>query len=121
MEDLEPHIAVDDQQYDDNEYADVQSRAKASNRYKTSPLNNVNPRFLFNMFSSMTFTDPVKTATFTLTSTVNITSVQSCISSSLFASGSSNVICRRKRDLPYILGVEEPEDQFAIYPSEPQE
>ena len=106
--------------HDETEFDDIQSRIKSSNRYKPSPLDPINPRFLFNLLGQFTITDPVKTATFTYTSHVNITTVQSCISSSLFANGSSNVICRRKRDLLHFLAMKESDEvnQFDISPSE---
>ena len=56
-----------------------------------------------------------RTVTFTLTSLVNITSVQSCIPATLFSNAAAQATnCRRKR--------EDDEDiQFPITPSETQQ
>jgi hypothetical protein len=115
----------------DKQFADVQSRIKgfSSNfngfsRYRPSPSFNdqqQNARFFFNLattagannngiFNNIPF---LKTATFTLTSTLTVASIQSCVPATQVVA--APVACRRKRnefDFP------EEEDLLSIVPSE---
>ncbi len=77
----------------------------------------LDPRFLF--WQSSTITNPFyKTATLTVTSSVNLTSVQSCIPSAQFAGAAAqNTRCRRKRKIEFFTNDDE---QFPIIPTETQ-
>lgn len=107
------------------EYQDVQSRAKGFNRFRNpsylqQDLENKG-RFFINLLS--TSANPLfRTIKFTITSTINITSVQSCIAASLFTSAAAqNNICRRKRQNGLDVFFDETEtDQFMIEPTETQ-
>jgi hypothetical protein len=65
-----------------------------------------NARFLYNIIfaTSGTYTNPFfKTATFTVTSSVSLTSYVTCVPSLQLANGAAAVACRRKRsegDIP---------------------
>ena len=66
------------------EFADTQSRIKGISRYRPRPSfqDQQNARFLFNLFASTTgaFNNPLlKTAIFTLTQTLTLASVVSCV------------------------------------------
>ena len=86
---------------EENGFADVQSRTKGFGRYRPSFVNqkqSLSPRFFYSFLNGNSLANPfLKTVTFTSTSTVTLATVQSCISSSLVVTGSSNVSCRRKR------------------------
>ncbi len=66
----------------------------------------------------------MKTITFTFTSSLTFTSVQSCIPSAQFSPGSADVICRRKRRelVEADQGIKSDDEmtQFAITPSDVQ-
>jgi hypothetical protein len=92
-------------------FPDTESRVKSSSW--TNPSSSKgdsneqqnNARFLYNMFAtSGTFTNPFfKTATFTVTSSVSLTSIVNCVPSLQLASGAGAIACRRKRsegDIP---------------------
>lgn len=103
---------------DEEEYSDVQSRVKSGSRFKPSFLQQ-KQRF-FGLLAGSTGTRPlVNTVKFTITSTINITSIQSCISAALFANAAAqNNICRRKRERGPNSWDESEDVQFVIDPSE---
>jgi hypothetical protein len=93
---------------EEEKFPDVQARRKIVNRFPSrnwpsffQPNKHVSqndPRFVFNLASPYNlFNRKVKTITFTFTSSLTFTSVQSCIPNSQFSSGSAGVTCRRKR------------------------
>ena len=96
---------------DDANFADVQSRGKVSLLPEK-----LSQRFFFG--TSATITNPfLKTATFTVSSTVTATTAVKCIVAGDFSAGSSTKACRRKRRvLPELL--DKLEDQSSISPSE---
>ncbi len=103
---------------EEGDYADVQSRVKSFGSRRPSFMQQQNPRFFLSLIGGNSLMNPLlRTLTITLTSTINITSVQSCISSALFANAAAqNLACRRKRE------TDDSEDvQFAISPTETQE
>ncbi|XP_057368653.1 uncharacterized protein LOC130689730 [Daphnia carinata] len=91
--------------------ADSQPRVKSS-------LEEAKPRFFFGL-QQATFTNPFyKTATFTVSSTITVSSLVRCIPAANFANVAARVTpCRRKRNLPESL--ETAESPVAIAPSEP--
>jgi hypothetical protein len=95
-------------------FPDAQSRIKSSNHFLQDSFYNqqAHPRFIYN-FGSASFYNPFfKTATFTLTSTLNILSIQNCVPSLQVSPGP--VACRRKRhEIHDFTG-----EQFSIVPSE---
>ena len=110
---------------EDDDYLDVQSRVKGVDRYRPSFMKQ-NPRFFLNYITTTSgasnLRNPLlRTIRVTITSTINITSVQSCLASSLFTNAAAqNSACRRKRE------IFKPEDdfdgmQFSIFPSETQQ
>lgn len=102
----------------EEEYADAESRVKSGGRYKPS-FNQQKQRFFGLLASSSSTNLLFKTVKFTLTSTVNITSIVSCISSSLFTNAAAqNSICRRKRERGPNSWDEADDVQFVIDPSE---
>jgi hypothetical protein len=112
---------ADDYQDDFNaeeEYPDMHSRNKVAEiRYRPF-FNNLaqqqQQRFFLNNFNSIL----TKTVTFSQTSTVSLTIVQSCIAAVKFLDAAAQATpCRRKRDILE----NSPEDaQFVIAPSETQ-
>ncbi len=116
----------------DEQFADVQSRIKvfSSNfngfsRYRPSPSFNdqQNARFFFNLANTASaynnsifnYIPFLKTATFTLTSTLTLISIQSCVPANNFdAAVPVPPACRRKRSEGSYFN----EDQFPITPSE---
>jgi hypothetical protein len=110
--------------FGEGEFPDAQSRIKGLNRHRPlfpakSPKD---PRVVINLASqSNFFTREVKTITFTMTSCVAITSVQSCIPSADFFTGAADKTCRRKRrGIVEARGFRSEESQFAIVPSDVQ-
>lgn len=109
---------------DEDQFPDVQSRGKFGvSRYRPWFLQHqtpqYNPRIVINLASRTNLLNKVKTVTFTFTSSVTFTSVQSCIPSTEFSPGSAGVNCRKRR------GVLESDSkletiQFAIAPSDVQ-
>jgi hypothetical protein len=105
------------------EFPDTQSRKKLSTirhrPFSISKLPQQKQRFFYNYYTNVN-SILTKTATFTLTSTLSLTAVQSCIAAAKFLDDAAKATaCRRKR------GILEnaPEDtQFiAIDPSETQQ
>jgi hypothetical protein len=113
---------ADDYQDDFNaeeEYPDMHSRNKVAEiRYRPFFNNQQQQRFFLNNFNSNINSIRTKTITFTLTSTVSLTTVQSCIAAVKFLDDAAKTTpCRRKRDILE----NSPEDaQFFIAPSETQ-
>jgi hypothetical protein len=92
----------------------VQSRIKPSNNFLQDSFYNqeAHPRFLYHFGSAIFYNPFLKTATFTLTSTVTQASIQNCVPSlQVFP---APVACRRKRNKIQDF-VAEP---FSIVPSE---
>ena len=113
-------MAIDSQDHvDEDNYEDIQSRVKSYNRYRPSFLKQADPRLFFSYLSnSITVTPLQRTLRITITSTINITSVQSCISSNLFTNAAAqNNNCRRKRDALDLLEMDDEETQFSISPT----
>jgi hypothetical protein len=113
---------ADDYQDDFNteeENPDMHSRNKVAEiRYRPFLNNQQQQRFFLNNFNSNFNSIRTKTISFTLTSTVSLTIVQSCIAAVKFLDDAAKTTpCRRKRDI--LEGA--PEDaQFVIAPSETQ-
>ncbi|XP_045027841.1 uncharacterized protein LOC116935078 [Daphnia magna] len=105
----------DDAHHDDiNEvFVDSQSRSKGSQLQEKS-----NPRFFFG--TATTIRNPfIKTATFTLFTTISLSSVVSCIVAGDFVDAAAQAKpCRRKRDLVH--QPDQTNEQYFISPSEPQ-
>jgi hypothetical protein len=116
----------------DDEFNDIQSRIKgfSSNfnglsRYRPSLNDQQNARFFFNLANTgnnannnnfNNYNPFFKTATFTLTSTLTLASIVSCVPANNFlAPGTAPPACRRKRRES---GDSNDEDQFLITPSE---
>lgn len=84
----------------ENGFQDIQSRNKGFGPRRPPILNqkNLSPRFFFSFINGNSIGNPLlKTITFTSTTTVTVATVQSCLSSTLFVTGSQNVNCRRKK------------------------
>ncbi len=101
----------------DATFPDAESRIKSSNHFLQDSFDNQqsNPRFIYAFGSPANFYNPFfKTATFQLTSTVTLTTINRCVPSIQFAV-SPPPACRRKRNV-----IDDPEDvdQFIIDPSE---
>jgi hypothetical protein len=120
---LHPSFTPDEYQRDFNEaeeFPDTQSRKKISNNIRPRPLSNKLPhqqkqRFFYNYYTNVN-SILTKTATFTLTSTLSLTTVQSCIAAAKFKDDAAKATaCRRKRG---ILEIEPEETQFEIDPTE---
>jgi hypothetical protein len=114
---------ADDYYQDDfnaeEDYPDMHSRNKVSAiRYRPFSNNQQQQRFFFNYYNSNINSILTKTVTFTLTSTVSLTTVQSCIAAANFLDDAAKTTpCRRKRDILE----NAPEDaQFIIAPSATQ-
>jgi hypothetical protein len=104
--------STNDEQITDTQqvFPDTESRFKISSW--TNPSSSKgdwneqqNARFLYNLFASNgTYTNPFfKTATFTVTSSVSLTSYVTCVPSLQLTNGAAAVACRRKRsegDIP---------------------
>ncbi|EFX72937.1 hypothetical protein DAPPUDRAFT_253766 [Daphnia pulex] len=89
-------------------FPDTESRVKSSSwttnllsssKGDSNEQQNNNARFLYNIFAtSGTYTNPFfKTATFTVTSSVSLTSIVNCVPSLQLTNGAAAVACRRKR------------------------
>jgi hypothetical protein len=119
-----------DEDKEDQFPVQVQARRKTSfpTRFRPSflqpkPQQQDDQRFLINLASPNLLTRKVKTITFTLTSSLTFTSVQSCIPSAQFATGAAEITCRRKRrgGIVEALDISKPEDtQFVIIPTDVQ-
>lgn len=107
---------------DEDNYLDVQSRFKGLSRFRPS-FSQQNPRFFLSYISGGSSVNPfARTVTFTLTSTINITSVQTCISAALFKDAAAqNLACRRKREILDSHDENEDDNQFFISPTETQQ
>ncbi|XP_046459120.1 uncharacterized protein LOC124205689 isoform X2 [Daphnia pulex] len=123
-----------DEEGEDQFPVQVQGRRKTMNSFPTrfrpsflqpKPQKD-DPRFLINLASPNLITRKVKTITFTLTSSLTFTSVQSCIPSAQFYTGAADIACRRKRRGGIVapldaLDISKPEDtEFAITPTDVQ-
>lgn len=99
-----------------NHFADVESRAKVSLRLPEQ----LSARFFFG--TSATITNPfLKTATFTVSSTVTATVGVKCIPAAEFvAVANQKVPCRRKRGFLIQSSLGQIEEEDFIAPSEPQ-
>ncbi|XP_046459059.1 uncharacterized protein LOC124205646 [Daphnia pulex] len=110
--DLHSRNGIDDEEGE--EFADTQSRINGISRYRPRPSfqDQQNARFLFNLFATTTgtFNNPLlKTATFTSTQTLSLTSVVNCVPA--FQVAAVPVNCRRKRN-------DDNDDLDSITPSE---
>jgi hypothetical protein len=111
--------------FGEGEFPDAQSRIKGFNRHRPllfpakSPKD---PRVVINLASqSNFFIREMKMITFTMTSSVAITSVQSCIPSADFFTGAADRTFRRKRrGIVEARGFRSEESQFAIAPCDVQ-
>jgi hypothetical protein len=99
----------------DATFPDAESRIKPSNHFLQDSFYNqqLNPRFIYTFGSTASFYNPFfRTATFTVTSTLTLASIQSCVPSFQVTPGA--VACRRKRnEIEDFVG-----EQFSIAPSE---
>ncbi|XP_032783032.1 uncharacterized protein LOC116920955 [Daphnia magna] len=110
---------------DEDQFPDVQSRGKFGvSRYRPWFLQHqtpqYNPRIVINLASRTNLLNKVKTVTFTFTSSVTFTSVQSCIPSTEFSPGSAGVTCRKRRGVLESSHSKLETSQFAIAPSDVQ-
>ncbi|XP_057368657.1 uncharacterized protein LOC130689733 [Daphnia carinata] len=96
-------------------YVGIKLRTKDVNRYQPLPQNNA--RFVINFSSLSPLLNKVKTITFTITSSVTFTKVQSCLPTNQFyTSAFTSVTCRRKRSAI----VESSDVQLTINPTNMQ-
>ncbi|XP_057368642.1 uncharacterized protein LOC130689719 [Daphnia carinata] len=107
---------------DEDQFPDVQLRGKLGvSRYRPSFLQQLkpqyHPRIVINLASRTNLLNKVKTVTFTFTSSVTFTSVQSCIPSTEFSPGSAGVNCRKRREVLESSHSQLEPSQFAIAPS----
>ncbi|XP_057369325.1 uncharacterized protein LOC130690329 isoform X2 [Daphnia carinata] len=108
----------------DDEYPITESRNRVPEvRYRPALPNRVaipNPRFFINYYTNVASL-LTKTATFTVTSSLSLTSIQSCIAAAKFLDDAAkSKACRRKREI--IDNAPHSEDlQFAIIPSQTQQ
>nr|WBD92714.1 putative cladoceran-specific protein type 1 [Daphnia magna] len=107
----------------ENQLLDVQLRNKLGNsRYWPSFLEQLkpqfNPRIIINLANRTNLLNKVKTITFTFTSSLTFTSVQSCIPSTDFFPGFNAVACRKRRGL--VESSDLGTSQFTITPSDVQ-
>ena len=106
---------------EEGEFSDTHSRVKGINRYQPRPssFNDLqNARFLFNLFASTTntFNNPLlKTATFTSTQTLSLTSVVNCVPIDQLVANPPTCVRRRRR---HSFIDETEEEQYSIAPSE---
>lgn len=93
-EDINKHLDEDEQPAD--EISNIESRVKGFNSNEQA---NADGRFLFNLLSSTgTYTNSFfKTATFTVSSSVSLTSFVNCVPSTQVQGGAAATACRRKR------------------------
>ncbi|XP_046459113.1 uncharacterized protein LOC124205684 [Daphnia pulex] len=115
-------------------FPDTESRVKSSSWTNLSSSKGDsneqanNARFLYNLFAtSGTYTNPFfKTATFTVTSSVSLTSIVNCVPSLQLANNAAGVACRRKRsegDIPADASMPtflKNNNQSWIFPSTPE-
>lgn len=112
---------------EENGFPDTQSRIKGFGRYRPSFINqkqSLSPRFFYSLINGNSLANPfVRTVTFTSTSTVTLATIQSCLSSSFFVTGSQNNKCRRKRDenAELVSDILDADSQFLISPSSIQQ
>ncbi|KAI9559247.1 hypothetical protein GHT06_016036 [Daphnia sinensis] len=108
---------------DEGQFPDVQMRGKLGvSRYRPSFMQQLKPQYnprihFINLASRTNLLNKVKTVTFTFTSSVTFTSVQSCIPSTEFSPGSAGVNCRKRRGVLESSGSNLENNQFAIAPS----
>ncbi|KAI9559249.1 hypothetical protein GHT06_016038 [Daphnia sinensis] len=122
-QDTEPHFRTipNRTSVHENQFPEVHFRNKLDNsRYRPSFLQQFkpqfNPRFVINLANRSKLLNKVTTITFTFTSSLTFTSVQSCIPSTDFVPGLDAVACRKRRaieSLDHQLGT----TQFTITPS----
>ncbi|XP_059351562.1 uncharacterized protein LOC132088023 [Daphnia carinata] len=105
-QDREPHFRTipNRKSVHKNQFPEVHFRNKGDNsRYRLPFLQqfkpHFNPRFVINLANRTKLLNKVTTITFTFTSSVTFTSVQSCIPSSDFFPGLDAVTCRKRRNL----------------------
>jgi hypothetical protein len=91
-------------------FPDAESRIKSQDSFYNQQSN---PRFIYTFGNTASFYNPFfRTATFTVTSTLTLASIQSCVPSFQVTPGA--VACRRKRnEIEDFAG-----EQFSIVPSE---
>jgi hypothetical protein len=79
-----------------------------------------NARFLYNLLSSSgTYNNYLfKTATFTSTSSVSLTSFVTCVPSNQVLNGAAATACRRKRNIEDIIKASRIGEDYPINPSE---
>lgn len=108
----------------EDEFPITESRNRVPGvRYRPNLPNRIaipNPRFFINYYTNVASL-LTKTATFTVTSSLSLTSIQSCIAAVKFLDDAAKTkACRRKREI--LDNVPHPEDlQFAIVPSQTQQ
>lgn len=119
MDLINNHQPIDDEVEDFPDTAE--SRAKGIHSYRSRPnyLNDpaMNARFLFNLFAgtSNTFNNPLlKTATFTVTQTLSLTSVVRCVPIDQVVANPPT--CARRRRHSFDSDIEG--EQYSINPSE---
>ncbi|XP_046645990.1 uncharacterized protein LOC124336283 isoform X2 [Daphnia pulicaria] len=101
--------------FSENEFPNDQPRFKGFNRYRPSSVAyEQEPRFFFKNVASAYSNVFDKTATFTLTSSVTLTTVETCIAAINILDAPKTTYCRRKRDF---LGDLADDFQFDIVPS----
>ncbi|XP_057369317.1 uncharacterized protein LOC130690327 [Daphnia carinata] len=101
-----------------HEFVDVNSRIKGSNGRRPLAHQQMHePRFFFGKIAGLYSDRFTKTAVFTVTSSVTLTTIQSCVAAiNVFDTGKTT-FCRRKRD-----DMDNAEgNQFDINPSQPEE
>ena len=79
------------------------------------------PRFFFKNVASLYSNVFVKTVTFTSTSSVTLTSVQTCIAETNIFDAQKTTYCRRRRDILENLADGEEDFEFDFVPSEIEE
>jgi hypothetical protein len=87
-------------------------------RYRTSVPIDQEPRIFLKNAASVYSNAFVKTVTFTYTSSVTLTNVQTCIAAINIFDAKKTTYCRRKRDILEKLAESEEDFQFDIAPSE---
>ena len=90
-------------------------------RHRPNIANDQEPRFFLKNVASVYSSAFVKTVTFTYTSSVTLTSVQTCIAAINILDAKKTTFCRRKRDILDNLTDGKEDFQFDIVPSELQQ
>lgn len=108
---------ADEATEEDVPYTESRNKDSAA-RYRPTLPNRIalpNPRFFVNYYTNIASL-LTKTATFTVTSSLSLTSIKSCIAAAKFVDAVAQATaCRRKRD---ILDNSTEDLQFSIIPSE---